>query len=195
VLSKGAENKLDGLARRGIVLKRKVLLADLLDSTLKSGKEEVMADAACTVDEYLTNISASVSEATSTRLPKPRRILALVTSYLHYHSALFRIRKYCRIALSCLSSIEEDVEGGTEVLQRLHGELGAVNLGELSDFFRKIDSFALRYPLVRNYHSLIVKRLQRQIYGMLDDLTSFLESYLGEDGDFISGDELLAKMG
>lgn len=154
-----------------------------------------MADAACTVDEYLTNISASVSEATSTRLPKPRRILALVTSYLHYHSALFRIRKYCRIALSCLSSIEEDVEGGTEVLQRLHGELGAVNLGELSDFFRKIDSFALRYPLVRNYHSLIVKRLQRQIYGMLDDLTSFLESYLGEDGDFISGDELLAKMG
>ena len=31
----GAENELDVLARRGIVLKGKVLLADLLDSTLK----------------------------------------------------------------------------------------------------------------------------------------------------------------
>ena len=154
-----------------------------------------MADAACTVDEYLTNISTSVSEATSTHLPKPRRIPALVTAYLNYHHALFRIRRYCRIALSCLSALETEAEGRIEVLRKLHGDFEAVNLGELSDFFRKIDSFAMRYLVVRHYHRLVVKRLQRRIYGMLDDLMSFLESYLGEDGDFISGDELLAKLG
>jgi hypothetical protein len=154
-----------------------------------------MADAACTVNEYLTNISASLSDATSAHLPKPRRILALAAAYVHYHRMLFRIRKYCRIALSCLSALEAGVEGRTEIIGKLHGELTAINLDELSDFFRKIDSFAMGYPVVRHYHRVVVKSLQREIYGMLDDLMSFLDSYLGEDGDFISGDELLAKLG
>ncbi len=99
------------------------------------------------------------------------------------------------MALSCLSALEMEIEGRAEILQNLRKVLEPLDIEELSNFFRKVDSYASRFPVINPYHNLVVRKMQQQIYEMLDDLTAFLESYIGDNGDFVPGEQLLAKLG